>query len=1039
MCSSILPPFRPLIALLAIALLSPARTNAQSAEIRGVVRDSASGLPVSGAVVVTLDAIGATLSRTITGERGQYRLARPQNTMLVRAVRLGYRPATERLPSVSTQLLTLDFTLATVPRSLAAIDVSAARGCPARTDRAEAFALLDQARAGLLATVVARERQTAKLSVLRYERFLDLDGIDIERQVVHLDSSINASTSFNAVQTAPDFVERGFRTGTVGQYTYFGPDADVLLDERFQRGYCFSIASADTAHAAQMGLRFTPAGRRDGRVDIDGTLWIDTAARALTDITFKYVNVEALAESFNAGGRIGFRTLPNGVPFIDQWSIRIVGAPDTLETDAGVSSQVYAIREVGGELASARWPDGATWTGPLSNISITAVRRDGQPAANVELNFLGTDYTATTDNNGRATVTSVLPGPYSIVANDSLLSRIGVQIPTNRSLVARRATSALVRVDVPTAVQYVAGLCQRDQPGPNDTWLVARVVGNDGRPVAGAKWRVSEADGTRWRVVSENGITGASGVLRQCSGVRRNTSVEVAAWRDPKDAVRVQRIVDGPLAVVRIPLPTATVVASASRPVRSVGPSLMVNGTVRDSVSGAVVADARVTFLGTPFEGATDSSGVFMVGGIASGEYTVEVSTPSLDSIGAVARKVVSLTDKSASLSLFVPTIAAILSTACGSSEVPGFVVGRLATRYAGGAVPVGLRVVAEWTERTSDSTRGKPGWVRAPVDETGTFRLCGVPAATRIALRTESDTAIAVGSLPLNLEVQDSRRYARADLMLDSTVAMLASFTGTVIADTSGVPIENAEVTITDIGRTVLTNRRGAFRVSEIPIGTHLVSIKRVGFAPVMSSIDFDANRAVDQRVLLNKSTTTLATMNIEATGVGAPSEFDERRKSGIGRFMTATDLDKQGDRRLADVLLTMPGFTGVAGRGGNGWVVGKRAPQHIKPTPIVSGNADARNQSRPFNDNDLREQGYYCPNAAERMQGLECACYSQVYINNQLTNPGRPTEPFDINSIPARDIAGLEWYATPASTPGRYSALNAKCGVMVIWLRRR
>jgi hypothetical protein len=145
--------------------------------------------------------------------------------------------------------------------------------------------------------------------VLRYERYLDLDGIEIEKQLVHLDSTVNARTSFNAVQSAIDFVDRGFRDGVPGSYTFFGPDADVLLDERFQRGYCFTLADADSLHKSQVGLRFTPANRKDGRVDIDGTLWIDVTGRSLNEIVFRYIGVEALAEAFNAGGRVGFKTL----------------------------------------------------------------------------------------------------------------------------------------------------------------------------------------------------------------------------------------------------------------------------------------------------------------------------------------------------------------------------------------------------------------------------------------------------------------------------------------------------------------------------------------------------------------------------------------------------------------------------------------------------------------------------------------------------------------------------------------------------------
>ncbi len=741
------------------------RANAQTSEVRGVVRDSASGKPVSGAVVLALDALGTTISRTITGERGQYRLQRPASAMLVRAIRLGFRPTTERLPLILADLTTVDLTLATVPRALDAMEVTAARGCPTRGDRAEAYALLDQARAGLLATVVARERQPAELHVLRFERYLDLDGVDVQRQLVRVDSSHNATTSFNAVHSAIDFVDRGFRAGTAGQYTYFGPDADVLLDERFQRGYCFSLASADSARTSQVGLRFTTASHRDGRVDIDGTLWIDTAARALHDIEFRYVGIEALAESFNAGGRVGFRTLPSGVPFIDQWMLRLVGAPDTIVTDLGQSSQVYAIREIGGELARARWPDGQTWDGELSTLHITAVNRRGEVAAGVTLNLLGTGYRVTTDSTGRGVIAHVLPGPYAFVVDDPRLTEINVQIPTGRTISARRASSVLVRVVVPTAQEYMAAICGRETPTPNEAWLLARVVARGGQPVAGAKWSVSAADGSRWRVVSDNGIAGADGLVHVCRGLPNNTSVEVAAWRDPKDAVRVRRVVAEGLSIVRVPLPTLAIAASDGAAI-STESMVLVSGTVKDSLTGRVVPDARVTLLGTPFEGATDASGTFIIGGVARGVHMVEVSTPWLDSIGIAARTSATLTATSVSLSLFVPSNEAILSSACGSPNVSGFLVGRVRARNDA-TLPSDLRVVAEWVNHAP---------LVAPVASNGAFRLCNVPAGVRVLVRAAADSARTLVSTPLTVQLRADRPFARVDLIVDTAGHYLES-----------------------------------------------------------------------------------------------------------------------------------------------------------------------------------------------------------------------------------------------------------------------
>ncbi len=1051
-------------ALLNLAILAlPASAVAQFGEVRGTVRDSASGAPVSGAVVLTLDAIGTTLSRTITGERGQYRLPRPEAAMLVRAIRLGFRPTTERLPLLRADVITVDFLLATVPRTLDAMEVTAARGCPARADKSEAYALLDQARAGLLATVVAREKQPARLQVLRFERFLDLDGIEIERQTVRVDSSLNATTSFNAVQSAVNFVDRGFRSGSPGQYTYYGPDADVLLDERFQRGYCFSLAAADTTRRAQVGLRFSTASHRDGRVDIDGTLWIDTAARALHDIVFHYVGVEALAESFNAGGRVGFRTLPSGVPFIDQWSLHLLGAPDTLVSNTGLSAQVYAVREIGGELARARWADGQTWNGPQSTVQVTAVNRNGEPAVGAQLNLVGTDYRVVTDKSGRATFEGILPGPYTVAVDEPRFEQIALQIPTGRAFVAGRASSMLLRVTVPSAEQYMGTMCDRDEPRPDDAWLLARIVGGDGRPAVGAKWRVSEADGSRWRVVADNGIVGADGLVRLCRGLTRNTSVELAAWRDPKDAVRVQRIVDGGLTVLRVPLPALATIARApaATPTSASSPALTVTGTVMDSINGTAVADARVTFIGTPYEGATDSSGRFIIGGIAGGDHVVEVSTPWLDSIGAVSRRSVTLVQSSAPLTLYLPTMATIFASACGAADGGGYISGRVSSATT--TAVSGLRVVAEWSARTRDSTlasdaRAIPSgadaarqWMEAPVTSGGTFRLCGLPINTRIVLRTEADTAGVWGSLPMSVQLSSERPLARADLHLDPALVVLSSFSGTVVADSTGVPIDNAEVTLTDIARTVHTDRRGAFRMTDVPPGPHLLSIKRVGFAPTMTAVDLSRQSTVWPRILLVRAN-TLAAVTVSADGI--PTEFEERRAVGVGRYLTRKELDKQPGRRLGDLLTQVPGFGTAAGGAGHKWLVGKRAPMHLlpnlsvptaqNPRPTACGSVIPTKPGQPalcnFSTDDLRNQGYYCATDTEVRQGMpSCACYTQVYLDGRLLNTERPTEPFDANTLPLDDIAGVELYASAASTPGRYSSPNAICGVMLVWTRRR
>lgn len=62
-------------------------------------------------------------------------------------------------------------------------------------------------------------------------------------------------------------------------------------------------------------------------------------------------------------------------------------------------------------------------------------------------------------------------------------------------------------------------------------------------------------------------------------------------------------------------------------------PPLAFHGTVVDSLSSAPVAGARVVLRGTSLSDTTDDAGRFRIAGVIPGEYWMEVSTPTMDSL----------------------------------------------------------------------------------------------------------------------------------------------------------------------------------------------------------------------------------------------------------------------------------------------------------------------------------------------------------------------------------------------------------------------
>jgi len=102
-------------------------------------------------------------------------------------------------------------------------------------------------------------------------------------------------------------------------------------------------------------------------------------------------------------------------------------------------------------------------------------------------------------------------------------------------------------------------------------------------------------------------------------------------------------------------------------------PLLALSGTVVDSASGRTVAGARVSLVGTPVADSADSRGRFTLQGVLLGEYTMEVRTPSLDSVNAMHQIPIAFTDSAVTLTVRVPSATQLcrLSAATRPSTRP--------------------------------------------------------------------------------------------------------------------------------------------------------------------------------------------------------------------------------------------------------------------------------------------------------------------------------------------------------------------------------
>ena len=541
------------VRMASVLLLLPVAIAAQ--EVHGIVRDANSGLPIAGAVVQVVDSTGRQLSRRLSGAGGEFRVPLYGPYAAVEARRMGFRPAKVAIPA-ATGDVALNVRMTRLATMLAGITVNEQRSCPARTDRASAFALWEQAKAGLLASEASAEAKPADMHVLEYQRWIDAGSDRITEQHVRTTRK-RAAVSFVAAATAPNFIAHGFLVSGGRERVFYAPDARVLLDDRFTRGYCFGLVSSDRSRPLQVGLSFTPAERLPNVVGVEGTLWIDTVSRRLVDMRYTYLTGERQQPA--SGGHLSVIDLPHGLTLIDRWSIRMVqtrapgptpvlGSSSTMERvgNAGTATPRHRVSESGGELARAVWPAGETFRATLGTLRARLVDRDGRVVPHMRVRLKNTDYAGSSDTSGVVRIDDLVPGPYTAELLDSTLAPIGIPITTSMRFAVDRGETYMADVETQSAQAYVARMCKEDGVlEPGSRLLIARVYRADGAAVSRARWDLGAHTGT----------SGADGVIVYCRGLAPDALVVLRVDVGNQSYHELPIQMDAPLKVVRVMLP----------------------------------------------------------------------------------------------------------------------------------------------------------------------------------------------------------------------------------------------------------------------------------------------------------------------------------------------------------------------------------------------------------------------------------------------------------------------------------------------------
>lgn len=220
-------------------------------------------------------------------------------------------------------------------------------------------------------------------------------------------------------------------------------------------------------------------------------------------------------------------------------------------------------------------------------------------------------------------------------------------------------------------------------------------------------------------------------------------------------------------------------------------------------------------------------------------------------------------------------------------------------------------------------------------------------------------------------------------------------TFRGTVVDDATNKPLPDVELQIEGIARTSRTDSAGTFELTLVPSGKHVVLVRRLGYEPIRTTIDVTTRDSLAFDFSLVAMPERLNKVNV-VTNKPLPAreaEFEERRKTGLGTFFTAADLEKWQIQRMSEIMRRARGVTIQYGG--------------------YSGS-----------------QGY--------VTSVRGGCYATVILDGLPVYSGKPGQPkFDINSLVPRGLMGVEYYSS-IEAPEQFRGFNSSnCGVLVLWTK--
>lgn len=161
-------------------------------------------------------------------------------------------------------------------------------------------------------------------------------------------------------------------------------------------------------------------------------------------------------------------------------------------------------------------------------------------------------------------------------------------------------------------------------------------------------------------------------------------------------------------------------------------------------------------------------------------------------------------------------------------------------------------------------------------------------------------------------------------------------------VTDSSGVPLMGAEISLFhNESIRAITGDSGEFRIVRLPPGTNVFNVRRLGF------------EAASFTAFLKSGTTSRATFKLTSTALALPTiavsdtatkthwldQFERRRSSARGTFITRAEIERKNARTGTDIVRNVPGIRFVPNRSGfgNQILMTRTATRACAPTMFV------------------------------------------------------------------------------------------------------